>query len=166
MHNCFYAEGDFLFFDQEWVYDNLPAEYIIFRTLRLTYAENPFLEELCPIQYWQIQYNLESVWSFYILLENSMIVEKIFCKDFQIIAGKLAWVAPETVYKNITLLRTGHDRLRQADIQYHGLQEQYHGLLNSKSFKTMILLRNIAKKTGILFILREILLIRRKLRKK
>lgn len=35
--NCFFIDGAFLFFDQEFVYDNFPALFVLFRGLRYSY---------------------------------------------------------------------------------------------------------------------------------
>lgn len=34
--NCFYLEGELYFFDQEWVEENIPAEYILYRSILYT----------------------------------------------------------------------------------------------------------------------------------
>ena len=36
--NCFYLENEFYFFDQEWYSSNLPVEYILYRSLPVSYT--------------------------------------------------------------------------------------------------------------------------------
>lgn len=51
--NCFYENGNYLFFDQEFVYDNYPASFPLFRGIRYTYKCIPDMslvitrDELC-----------------------------------------------------------------------------------------------------------------------
>lgn len=46
--NCFYYKGDFLFFDQEFYIENLPANVIMIRTVDNLYRGKPFLNEILP----------------------------------------------------------------------------------------------------------------------
>ncbi len=47
--NCFVDDADLVFFDQEYSFPNIPASYIIFRSISLLYAFNPWVEEACPL---------------------------------------------------------------------------------------------------------------------
>ncbi len=42
-------QGEFTFFDQEWMDRNVPASFILFRGIRTMYVENPELEEHIPL---------------------------------------------------------------------------------------------------------------------
>lgn len=44
--NCFYTDQGFLFFDQEFYVDTLPANVILMRTIDLIYRDEPQLEEI------------------------------------------------------------------------------------------------------------------------
>lgn len=46
--NCFHTEQGFLFFDQEFYVENLPANVIFIRTIDLIYQAEPLFEELLP----------------------------------------------------------------------------------------------------------------------
>lgn len=41
--NCFYLEGNYYFFDQEWKDENLPAEYILYRSIVYTISLRRFI---------------------------------------------------------------------------------------------------------------------------
>lgn len=41
--NCFYLEGNYYFFDQEWKDENLPAEYILYRSIVCTISLRRFI---------------------------------------------------------------------------------------------------------------------------
>lgn len=46
--NCFYTENGYLFFDQEFYVEHLPANVILIRTIDLIYRDCPDLEEILP----------------------------------------------------------------------------------------------------------------------
>lgn len=56
--NCFYQEGEILFFDQEFVRENLPARYIMFRALLYTYSFAAHVESVCPISRLRERYGI------------------------------------------------------------------------------------------------------------
>ncbi len=43
--NCFYIDGEFVFYDQELYMENLPAKAILLRTIHMIYRGNPQLEQ-------------------------------------------------------------------------------------------------------------------------
>jgi hypothetical protein len=111
LFNCFCEDEKFLFFDQEWKFPNLPAGYVMFRAIAVMYGRNKFLEKFCPVQYWKTQYNLESLWPLYVSFENKLL-SPVLNTELPII-WSLAYMPPEMVQNNISLLKTGHERLRQ-----------------------------------------------------
>lgn len=48
--NCFYVNGAFVFYDQEFYEENYPANVIILRTIELIYAGDPEMEAILPRQ--------------------------------------------------------------------------------------------------------------------
>ena len=46
--NCFLVDGDFVFFDQEWLDVDVPMQYILFRAFLALYYDNPDLEAYIP----------------------------------------------------------------------------------------------------------------------
>lgn len=46
--NCFYTDDGYLFFDQEFYVENLPANVILIRTIDLIYRDCPDLEQILP----------------------------------------------------------------------------------------------------------------------
>ena len=46
--NCFYLESNFVFYDQEFCIENLPANVILLRTISFIYLENAQLETILP----------------------------------------------------------------------------------------------------------------------
>ena len=60
--NCFYKDGEFYFFDQEFVRDYYPAAYTMFRAIKYTYLSIPETQTLVPIEQLKEKYQLEKNW--------------------------------------------------------------------------------------------------------
>jgi len=75
--NCFYDEktGDFLYFDQEFVRDNYPAKYVLFRAIHYIYCFTPNAEAYYPLQKLKERYDLEATWDFYAREEKRFLDE-------------------------------------------------------------------------------------------
>ena len=71
--NCFWNNGKLLFFDQEFIFMNCPAKYVMFRALRYTFlslnSEGKVfdLDSLCK------RYGLEELWHFFLEEEDKFI---------------------------------------------------------------------------------------------
>ncbi len=63
--NCFYAEGGFLFFDQEFFIEEFPVNAIFIRTIDFIYRDSPDLEKIYPrediLRYFKL-YEYQDVW--------------------------------------------------------------------------------------------------------
>ena len=66
--NCFYINGELYFFDQEWAEDNLPTEYILYRSILYTISLRRFvnIEELFE------KYGLQKYRKIFEELDNKM----------------------------------------------------------------------------------------------
>lgn len=56
--NCFYVDGEFVFYDQEFYEKNYPANAIIFRSVEIIYAGDPELEALLQRQFFYKKYGM------------------------------------------------------------------------------------------------------------
>ncbi len=56
--NCFLQEGELVFFDQEFVRFNWPANYVMFRALRYTYGSISEAENVLPLRKLQERYGI------------------------------------------------------------------------------------------------------------
>lgn len=67
--NCFYSQGDFIFFDQEFYIENLPANAIIIRTIDCIYRGRPLFNEILPmddvLKYFHL-YEYRDTWRKYV----------------------------------------------------------------------------------------------------
>ncbi len=61
--NCFYRDGELLFYDQEFVRENFPARYVMFRALRYAWLFNPGMQEYFPQEELKRRYGIsEEMW--------------------------------------------------------------------------------------------------------
>lgn len=56
--NCFYIDGEFVFYDQELYVENLPAKVILQRTINFIYRGNTQFEQILPQKQLQERYHL------------------------------------------------------------------------------------------------------------
>lgn len=65
--NCFYhpQTGQFLYFDQEFVCENYPAKYVLFRAIHYIYCFTPNAERYYPRQKLIERYGMEDTWDIY-----------------------------------------------------------------------------------------------------
>ena len=56
--NCFYIDGDFVFYDQEFYQENYPANAIILRMVNIIYVGGAEMEVLLPREYFINRYHL------------------------------------------------------------------------------------------------------------
>ncbi len=61
-YNCFYEQGEFLFYDQEFVRYNYPAKYIMFRVIWYCYNFISELDSIIPMETAKERYGLTAVW--------------------------------------------------------------------------------------------------------
>lgn len=66
--NCFYIEGELYFFDQEWNAQNLPVEYILYRSILYTISLRRFIN----IEDWFEKYNLVKFKKIFEELDNKL----------------------------------------------------------------------------------------------
>lgn len=69
--NCFYIDGELYFFDQEWEEDNLPAEYILYRSILYTISLRRFIN----IEQWLEKYHLTQYRSLFEQLDEKIQVK-------------------------------------------------------------------------------------------
>lgn len=91
--NCFYENGKFLFFDQEYVIPNLPLKVIIYRSLVLIYEAYPEFDFQIPITFFYDRYGIteciddirriESEWLLELNVEDIMILHKDYHVPFE-----------------------------------------------------------------------------------
>lgn len=103
--NCFYQDGDFYFFDQEFVRDYYPASYTMFRALKYTYLSIPEAEAMVPIEILKEKYRLQENWDAFSWEEDRFVSEN---RRYDIYGGfySWTWIDKDRIRKNAEKLRT------------------------------------------------------------
>lgn len=68
--NAFVKDDKFLWFDQEWILENVPAAYVMYRAIREFYVSYPETEKVCAIQELAESLDLAKIWSECDLIEE------------------------------------------------------------------------------------------------
>ena len=105
--NCFYhpQTGEFLYFDQEFVRENYPAKYVLFRAIHYIYCFTPDGERYYPRQKLIRRYGMEDTWDIYQEEENRFLDQVRNHKKY----GQFyrwASVTREKIQENIKRLRS------------------------------------------------------------
>lgn len=101
--NCFYVDGRLLYFDQEFVKENYPASYPMYRALMYTYAFTPGAEELVPLQEMRDRYGLSKLWDIYRKEEDRF----VFCnRRYDVYRNFYRWTEYDIgrMYRNAEML--------------------------------------------------------------
>lgn len=64
-YNAFYSEGNLCFYDQEFVFNNYPAKYVLFRAIRYTHIYITAAEDIIPLQFFKDRYALNGLWDIF-----------------------------------------------------------------------------------------------------
>ena len=73
--NCFYDNGKFLFFDQEFIREYFPAKYVLFRALYYIYAFTPKAESILPLSVLKEKYGIKEIWEYFLEEELKFLKE-------------------------------------------------------------------------------------------
>lgn len=127
--NCFYVNGAFVFYDQEFYEENYPANVIILRSIELIYAGDPEMEAILPRQY------------FY---------EKFGMIDHMDTLQRMAWVFTEKL-RNQRELRSFHERYQRNLATIHTNRQRINYSASEYQRIFVDIFQNAEKKKIILF---------------
>lgn len=105
--NCFYnpKTKEFLYFDQEFVRENYPAKYVLFRAIHYIYCFTPDAQKYYPRQKLIERYGMADTWAIYQKEEDSFLNEVRNHKKYQQFY-KWAAISREKVWNNGKRLRS------------------------------------------------------------
>lgn len=107
--NCFYIDQEFVFFDQEFRFDNYPAGYVMFRALRYTEIACLQVGQKFDLEYFKKRYHLEQIWEACMEEEDRFIYQN---RNHELYAGFYHWIELDNkkIRQNIERLCRGkHD---------------------------------------------------------
>lgn len=74
--NCFYQNGKFVYFDQEFVKTNYPAKYALFRAIHYIYGFTMRADKYIPLEYFKEKYEMTELWDIF-LQEEKYFLDKV-----------------------------------------------------------------------------------------
>ena len=138
-YNCFFIDGQILFYDQEFMKQNYPAKYVLFRALRYTYIYIQEAENIIPLEFFKKKYELNQVWGAFEEEEGRFIENN---RNYEGLSSFYVWanVSRSDVDRNVQkLLRDDEKRNTR---NYPIFKKKVYDL---NPFKQDINLRNIKK---------------------
>ena len=149
--NCFYIDNEFYFYDQEWLEDNLPVEFIMYRAIKY------FGQELYEVISTEELYNIINIRDEQIeifeklddLLQENIRDKDIWedHKDKKSIARfltKINNLQKELIDKNLQI-EDLNNKLQEKDSKIKNLEDELNGIKNSKTWKITEPLRKVNK---------------------
>lgn len=106
--NCFYnpETGEFLYFDQEFVRENYPAKYVLFRAIYYIYCFTPNAERYYPRKKLLQKYDMEDTWDIYLREETRFLDEVRNRQQYRLFYQK-SRVERNWLLENVRRLETG-----------------------------------------------------------
>lgn len=86
--NMFIANGERVYFDQEFCIEGCPIEYIMFRTIRYSYLICPKIENVISLEKVLVRYGLDGMWNSFMSIENSFVANN---RKHDIYKHLIAW---------------------------------------------------------------------------
>lgn len=110
--NCFFQKGELLYFDQEYVRNDYPAKFVLYRGLLLLYGSHPEIEQQIALQQVRDFYALDALWTVFDHVEQDIFQQEVHsCPAFH---GENQMV-PRVLQRNIRLLKQ-IDRIAEQDL--------------------------------------------------
>ncbi len=120
--NCFYRDGQFIFFDQEFVRYNWPANYVMFRALRYTYGSIPCAQSLLPLEELQSRYGISTeMWDQYEAEEVRFVNENRRYDLYQCFYYKTVWNEDQILRNRLRLAQS--DMIREKNAREEPLSD-------------------------------------------
>lgn len=118
-HNCFVADGQFMYFDQEFTKENYPARFILFRAFKNLYSFYSWIEAILPFQTVKEKYGLTAIWDVFESIDKSCL-EELTDDGISGRLGSYWYIENQTFEKNADFL---HNRI-PFENSLHSMQAQ------------------------------------------
>ena len=76
--NCFFYQGKFLIFDQEYVCANYPAKFVLYRGVIVLYGICPELRKYIPLPAVIEKYGLAPLWQAFQYVDSELFIKKLY----------------------------------------------------------------------------------------
>lgn len=91
LQNAFLKDDTLIWFDQEWVLENVPAKYVLFRMIKVFYESYSEMEALIPAKLIKERYELQPVWEDFEQIDMSFhqcVIDLLGCAEYDGFTGK------------------------------------------------------------------------------
>lgn len=103
--NCFYENGEFLFFDQEYVRENYPAKYVLFRAIYYLFS---FTSIKLSLDFFQDRYGINiDLWNIFVKEEENRFIHDVRLHDIYMPFRQKYGFNYKQVQKNMYFLTKG-----------------------------------------------------------
>lgn len=106
LSNAFCDEDTMCWFDQEWILENIPAGFVLFRTINYLYATFPYLDNILKENDLAEHYQLIEVWENYFTLD-SLFTSSVLEKEQMLATSCFAYKGIEPCVQNLKRLIVG-----------------------------------------------------------
>lgn len=125
--NCFCTEEGFLFYDQEFYIENLPANVILWRTIDLIYWRNSQLEEVLPRQELMERYHLNRYLDLWTRFSGNFVHE---LRNERILAG-----FHQLHRRNLSIVHSNRQRMNYSENEYQRIfRDIFHNIEGKKLY--------------------------------
>lgn len=111
--NCFYSDGRFVFFDQEFYLERTSANVVIIRLLDIVYRGNFWMEKIIPMQFFLERYGLKKKADEYRRIGNDFLM--------QLRNQKQLSVYNEKHHANLETVHSNRQRMNYSETTYQRL---------------------------------------------
>lgn len=135
--NCFYREGEFIYFDQEFVREKYPAKYALFRAVHYIYCFTERAEQYIPLGYFQDKYEMKELWQIFQKEENRFLDEVRRREAHRAFYG---WAYPDKVrmQQNVNRLNSAAPSVKVYQLQENAKpgEEKEKSVAGGKTYQT------------------------------
>lgn len=118
--NCFFDGVNMIFFDQEFIRENFPAKYVLYRAIKYTYMYIAGVEAIVPMNVLKEKFALSFVWDIFEQEENTFIADnrktdsyKTYYRGVYLNFPAIYCNAEKLTYKGESVTQFQTDRLLQ-----------------------------------------------------
>lgn len=122
--NAFVLGEQLYFYDQEWISENVPANFVLYRAFKILYSANPHLEDAIPQKYWLDLYKISERCEEYDQIEDEQF-SKIQSDAVCGFIAKLRYLPAHTIDNNIRALTEANNRIEDLSQQLEAYKRGY-----------------------------------------
>lgn len=132
--NCFYQNEEFIYFDQEFVRENYPAKYALFRAIHYIYCFTERASEYIPLSYFQERYKMKELWPIFQREENRFL-DDVRKREAHKAFYKWAYPDKAKMQKNVDRLNSATPQVKVYQLEAKKTNPEKNVLSGEKPYK-------------------------------